>query len=206
MTASYEPTPGDPPDRLRKVTGQHGSTPLPTGYDPAAGTVATGNTVGGPAAGDTAGYPSAPVVYPGTPGQFHPAGQSGGPTGAPYGPAAYTPPPYNSPPYGQSPYATPGYPAPYPPFGAPRRNGLGTAGLVLGIIGVVFCWSPLGFVLGVLAIIFGSVGLGRSKRGEASNRGAAMAGLILGILAIVLLTLLLAGGLSAYTTESSFAR
>lgn len=170
------------------MTGRHGSSPLPTE-----------NAV----AGTTAGYPSAPVQYPGVPGQFDPASQSAGSYGAPYDPTAYMPPPYNSPPYGQSPYATPGYPAPYPPSGAAPRNGMGTAGLVLGIIGVVLCWSPPGFILGILAVIFGGVGLGRSKRGEATNRGAAMAALILGIVAIALLTLLLAVGLSVYTTGSS---
>jgi uncharacterized membrane protein len=73
---------------------------------------------------------------------------------------------------------------------------MGTAGLVLGIIGVVLCWSPLGIILGILAIIFGSVGLSRAKRGEATNRGAATAGLVLGIVAVALLVLLLAVGLA----------
>ncbi|MGC0329217.1 hypothetical protein RKD23_002207 [Streptomyces sp. SAI-170] len=83
----------------------------------------------------------------------------------------------------------PGYVMPMQP-----SNGMGTSGLVLGIIGVVcsltfFLWF-FGVVLGILAIIFGAVGRGKAKRGEATNKGAATAGLVLGIVATVLLPLL----------------
>ena len=183
VSAPYEPTAGDPQDRLRKVADQHGSSAAPNGYD---------------AARSTAAYPSAPVQYPGIPGQFEPAGQS---AGLPHDPGSYAPPPfsaasYSPPPYGQSPYATPGYPA---PFGAPARNGMGTAGLVLGIIGVVVCWTPLGFILGILAIIFGSIGRSRATRGEATNQSSATAGLVLGIVSIALLLLFLIVGASLYS-------
>lgn len=57
------------------------------------------------------------------------------------------------------------------------RNGLGTAALVLGIIGVLCGLVPLLFwaagVLAVLALVFGFVGIGRARRGQATNRGAA---------------------------------
>ncbi|MGW3403036.1 DUF4190 domain-containing protein, partial [Streptomyces zhihengii] len=84
--------------------------------------------------------------------------------------------------------------APYPggPEGfvpqAQPRNGLGTAGLVLGIIGLVVAVIPLlfwlGGFLGLLALIFGLVGLGRAKRAQATNKGIALAGTILGGVAI----------------------
>jgi len=35
---------------------------------------------------------------------------------------------------------------------------------------------------GILAIIFGAVGYSRTKKGTATNRGSAIAGLVLGIL------------------------
>lgn len=77
------------------------------------------------------------------------------------------------------------YAAPSPGFAAAPRNGMGTAALVLGILGLV-----LGCILSGLAIIFGSVGIGRANRGEATNKGAATAGLILGIVGFVLWTII----------------
>ncbi len=73
-------------------------------------------------------------------------------------------------------------------------NGMGTTGLVLGIIGVVFSvtfvlWF-LGMILGILAIIFGAIGRSKATKGEATNKGAATAGLVCGIVATVLLPLL----------------
>jgi hypothetical protein len=71
----------------------------------------------------------------------------------------------------------------------PARNGLGTAALVLGIIGILFAVIPflfwIGTVLGLLALILGLVGLGRAKRGEATNKGTATAGTVLGLLALI---------------------
>jgi hypothetical protein len=90
-----------------------------------------------------------------------------------------------------------GYPPPYPPplpqpysgFTPPPtgpRNGLGITALVLAIIGLVFCWSVAGgIILGLCAIIIGFVGRGRVKRGEATNGGVAIAGIVLGFLAII---------------------
>jgi hypothetical protein len=71
----------------------------------------------------------------------------------------------------------------YGGYGAPpvrRRNGMGVAALVLGIVG---------FVLGpcsILAIVFGRIGLNRVARGEATNRGVAQAGFVLGIVTLLL--------------------
>jgi hypothetical protein len=87
-------------------------------------------------------------------------------------PGSYPPPP-------PQPYA--GYAAPVGP-----RNGLGIAALVVAIVGLVFCWTVVGgVILGVTAIILGFVGRGRVKRGEATNGGVAIAGIVLGFLAIV---------------------
>ena len=70
------------------------------------------------------------------------------------------------------------------------RNGMGTAALVVGVVALVLAvlliFFPIAFVLGILAVIFGAVGLKRAQRGEASNKGHAIAGLVCGALAFLL--------------------
>ncbi|MEU5596039.1 hypothetical protein [Streptomyces sp. NPDC020298] len=89
---------------------------------------------------------------------------------------------------GQLPY---GYPA-GPGYGWPGMqpmpsNGMGTAALSLGILAALcFCLWPLAIVLGVLAVIFGGIGRGKARRGEATNGGQALAGIICGAAGIVL--------------------
>ena len=86
--------------------------------------------------------------------------------------------------------------APPQGYAAPAgRNGLGTAALVLGILALITSWTVIGgILLGVLAVVFGAVGRGRVSRGEATNRGAAIAGLVLGLLGIVVAVFLLVVG------------
>ncbi|MFD0073661.1 DUF4190 domain-containing protein [Streptomyces sp. NPDC127166] len=78
------------------------------------------------------------------------------------------------------------------PPAAPQvmRNGLGTAALILGIIGTISGLIPLFFwlagILGLIALILGLVGKGRVKRGEASNKGVALTGAILGLVSLIL--------------------
>jgi hypothetical protein len=70
-----------------------------------------------------------------------------------------------------------------------RGSGFGVAALVLGIIGVVFCWVPvLGLLLGLLALIFGIVGYARA-RGGMSIAGAVLGGItvVIGIVVIAAL-------------------
>ncbi|WP_308101585.1 DUF4352 domain-containing protein [Streptomyces sp. S07_1.15] len=80
--------------------------------------------------------------------------------------------------------------APVPPPALPPRNGLGTAALILGIIGVVTGVIPfmfwLGGILGIIALLLGLSGRGKAKRGEATNKGTATAGAVLGPVAVVL--------------------
>ena len=96
---------------------------------------------------------------------------------------------------GSGPAYSGGYPIPgygFAPMVAPR-NGLGTAALVLGILGVIFSWAYIfGIVMNVLAIIFGGVGISRAKKGVATNRGTALAGLVLGIVGLALFLILIA--------------
>ncbi|NUS24843.1 MAG: DUF4190 domain-containing protein [Streptomyces sp.] len=66
-------------------------------------------------------------------------------------------------------------------------NGMGTAGLVLGILSaIVFCLWPVAVILGILGVIFGSIGRGKASKGTATNPGQALAGIICGAVGIVL--------------------
>jgi hypothetical protein len=99
-------------------------------------------------------------------------------------------PPYQPPP--GPPYQPP--PGQGPPTGYPattgRRNGMGTTALVIGVVALVLVvlllFAPLGAFLGLLAVLFGILGLVRVNRGEADNRGQAVTGLITGAIALLL--------------------
>jgi hypothetical protein len=73
---------------------------------------------------------------------------------------------------------------------APMRNGLGIAALCCGLVGILVGLVPLMFLassaLGVVAIVFGMIGIRRISRGEASNRAIAIAGLATGVAAFAL--------------------
>ena len=76
------------------------------------------------------------------------------------------------------------------PTARPRRNGMGTAALVIGVVALVLVvlilFAPLGALLGLVALVLGIMGLVRANRGEADNRGQAVAGLVTGALALVI--------------------
>jgi heme/copper-type cytochrome/quinol oxidase subunit 2 len=97
-------------------------------------------------------------------------------------------------------------PAPVEAYGTPAvplRNGPGTAALVLGILAIVLSWTVVGgIVLGILAVVFGFVGRGRVKRGEADNRRGTNAGIITGIVAIILAGGLIALGVSVLNSPA----
>ena len=85
----------------------------------------------------------------------------------------------------------PGYqPQPGYPAARPRRNGMGTTALVIGVVALtlvlLLLFSPLGALLGLVAVLFGILGLMRANRGEADNRGQAVAGLVTGGIALLL--------------------
>jgi hypothetical protein len=86
----------------------------------------------------------------------------------------------------------PSYPTyPPPPYGygyaafAPPSNGIGTAGFVLGLLGLILCWFPfVGLALGVLGVILSGVGMSNGRRTGAPT-GLAVAGLVLGLISLI---------------------
>lgn len=69
-----------------------------------------------------------------------------------------------------------------------RKNGLGTAALVLGVASMVaalsFVLLPLALIGGILAVAIGVAALTRGRAGGTANPGQAAAGLICGIVAL----------------------
>ena len=96
---------------------------------------------------------------------------------APAAPSQYGTPP---PPPGQAPYAMQQYPPqPYPqghygPNPSTQKNWMGIVSLVASLSSIV---TGIGCIAG---IVFGHLGLNAAKKGEADNRGLALAGLITG--------------------------
>ncbi len=112
---------------------------------------------------------------------------SGRPFGEPDGPPQ-SPRGEWSGPYAPGPYGPP--PQPYhpgfvqPPTG--RRNGLGTGSLVLALVALVATVTIFGgAILGIAAVAMGFVARRRVERGEATDGGPAVAGIVLGIVAAV---------------------
>jgi hypothetical protein len=80
-----------------------------------------------------------------------------------------------------------GYGYGWPGMPPAPNNGMGTASLVIGIISaVVFCLWPLAILLGVLAVVLGILARRKASRGEATNSGQALAGIICGAVGVVL--------------------
>ncbi|MFF9057145.1 DUF4190 domain-containing protein [Streptomyces sp. NPDC014882] len=151
-----------------------GDAPFASFPPPRPGTASPGGTAPGPFAPPADGAVPPPPISPDGPGQV-PYGYPGG-----YGPPG--PPGYGATPShgGPAPYGWPGMPP------APS-NGMGITAMVLGIVAAVgFCLWPVAIVVGVLALIFGLIGRSKANRGEATNPGQALAGIICGAVGLVL--------------------
>ena len=109
-------------------------------------------------------------------------GQAGPPYDQPAGQPGYGQQPYGQQPYGQQPYGQPAY-GEQP--GGRKRNGFGIAALVLGILAVLSGFLFVGALFGIAAVVLGVLGRGRAKRGEATNGGMALAGIVLGVVGIL---------------------
>ncbi|MFC3495224.1 DUF308 domain-containing protein [Glycomyces rhizosphaerae] len=105
----------------------------------------------------------------------------------------------------QYPYLSPSaqYPVVQAPAFAPK-NGMGLTALVLGIAGAALALIPyigcIGAIAGVIAIVFGAIGIANANGGKATNRTSAIAGLSLGIAALLLGVLV---NFVTYTASSS---
>jgi hypothetical protein len=104
----------------------------------------------------------------------------------------------------------PGYGPPPPHWGAapPQpRNGLGTAGLTLGIIALVFSFIPLigviAWPLAIVGLILGICGISRASKQIANNRGVAIGGVICSVFALVVCTVWVAGLSAASTARNN---
>lgn len=97
--------------------------------------------------------------------------------------------PYGQQPYGHQPYGAPGY-----GYSSTEKNSLGVWALVLGILG--FCCGPLG----IGAVVLGKQSQAAADQGLANNRGLGTAGLVLGIIVLVLWALGLIGRAAGWVT------
>lgn len=62
-----------------------------------------------------------------------------------------------------------------------KGNGIGVAGFVLALLGLIFCWVPiLDWILWLLGLIFSIIGMFRPKK------GLAIAGLVISLLFVIL--------------------
>jgi hypothetical protein len=132
---------------------------------------------------EAAPYPYSYPPGPDQPGAYQPGA---------YQPGAYQPGAYPPGAYPTGVYQG-GYPPPPMPYGdyyqaapAAPKNGLGIAALVVAVIALLGSFSIIGGILGgVIAVILGVIGRGRAKQGEANNGGVALAGIVLGVIAII---------------------
>ncbi|MGY1497214.1 DUF4190 domain-containing protein [Streptomyces sp. QTS52] len=202
----HHPTVTSTPAATTPPPGAHTGPPIPQASQPWANPFAP---PGAPAAGTPQDNPFAPptphasYAQPAAPGEPVPPPPIApdGPGQAPYGYPSYPAYPSAQQDYGypqQAGYAVsgPAHPAPpmyggtgygWAPMAPQPMNGMGTASLVVGIISAVFfCLWPLAIILGILAVVFGLIARGRVRRGQATNAGQALAGIICGGVAIVL--------------------
>ncbi|WP_051343455.1 DUF4190 domain-containing protein [Pseudonocardia spinosispora] len=70
------------------------------------------------------------------------------------------------------------------------RNGFGITALVTALVGLVPCLMPVtsffGVMFGIVAVVFGFLGLGRARRGAATSKRLPLSGLIIGLLTLLL--------------------
>ncbi|GED96981.1 DUF4190 domain-containing protein [Gordonia crocea] len=152
----------------------------------------------------------APPSVPGTEtGYVDPASSSTPPPGYPAPQSGYAQPGYVQPGYAQPGYPQPGYPVGqpdpyanaygYPAYAAPGSgtDGLAVAALICGVLGLMCCIpGPIGLILGIMSLR----NMNRDGVDGGSNRGMAIAGIVLGAittLIIVAYVVMLIIGLAA---------
>ncbi len=80
-------------------------------------------------------------------------------------------------------------------------DGLGTAGLVTGILSIVFFWLwPLAIILGVLGVVFGIISYRKSRS------GVALAGAICGGVGVILAVVFIVAAVTWVDSNKDFFR
>ncbi len=73
-----------------------------------------------------------------------------------------------------------------PALPAKESNGLGIAGFVIAIVGVLLCWIPIfGLIVAIVATVFSAIGFRAATKSGAPHKGLSIAGLVLGILELL---------------------
>lgn len=81
--------------------------------------------------------------------------------------------------------------------GTKKTNGLAVTSFVCSMVGIVV----FGLVMGILAICFGAVGLSRTKYfPEESGKGFAVAGIVVGIIEVIIMILYIVTVRSSYVS------
>ncbi|MCU6707734.1 DUF4190 domain-containing protein [Paenibacillus sp. J5C_2022] len=89
-------------------------------------------------------------------------------------------------------------PSPYPP----KTNGKAITALVLGILAITIPY--LGFIIGIIAIIFASLAFKEIKQRQEQGRGLAIAGLVCGIIGTALYAIIIILFVVAFAAFSGF--
>ena len=77
-----------------------------------------------------------------------------------------------------------------PAIPAQPQNGIGVAGFVCGLIGLIFSFVPIigiiAWPLVIIGVVLSGVGLSYANNGKANNKGMAVAGLVVSIIGLVI--------------------
>ncbi|MCY4492899.1 MAG: hypothetical protein OXB92_03450 [Acidimicrobiaceae bacterium] len=64
---------------------------------------------------------------------------------------------------------------------------MGIAGFVVALVGLLFCWLPVGgVVIAVIGVTLSAVGLRASRKYYAPHKGLSIAGLVIGVIALII--------------------
>jgi hypothetical protein len=97
-----------------------------------------------------------------------------------------------------------GYPQQVIVQAAPPSNGLGIAGFVTGLLGLILCWVPwLGVLLAGVGVVLSGIGIAQGKKKGASI-GLAIAGLVCGIIALIPAIIIMAALFSVASELSTY--
>lgn len=77
-----------------------------------------------------------------------------------------------------------------PAYPAQPQNGMGVAGFVCGLVGLLFSFIPLigviAWPLVIIGVVLSGVGMNYANQGKANNKGMATAGLVVSIIGLAI--------------------